>query len=82
MNRLLSFSLIVLGFSSCVPEKSYNCHCVYIPDVAFLPAGTPNKEEDHTIKSIVRDDAASDCSIDYEGKYFVQHYVGTCALTN
>ena len=82
MKSLIIFSLILLGLSSCVREKSYNCHCVYVPDVTYLPAGTPNKEEDHTVKSIVRDDAASNCSIDYESKYFVQHYSGTCALTN
>ncbi|GBL35074.1 hypothetical protein EMGBS15_06690 [Filimonas sp.] len=82
MKKLLVASLIAVSFASCVREKSYNCHCVYVPSAAFLPAGTPNKEEDHTIKSVLREDAASDCSIDFEGKYFTQHYNGTCALTN
>lgn len=78
---LLCLCLFVL-FTSCVKEKSYTCECVYVPMAAWHPSGTANINETHTVKGIVRDDAASDCSIDYEGKYFTQHYDGTCTLSN
>jgi hypothetical protein len=48
--------------------------------VAWHPSGTPNKVETVKVSGRIKEDAASNCSIDNEGKYFTQHYDGTCIL--
>ena len=80
MKKLILFSFLAITFSSCLKEKSYNCECTYVPNSSWHPVGTPNKVETLTVKGRIREDAASDCSIDNEGKYTTQYYKGTCVL--
>ncbi len=75
---LTFFSVSIL--SSCLKETSYNCECTYVPNIPPLPAGTPNKVENLTVKARLREAASDDCSIDNESKYTSQQYKGTCIL--
>jgi hypothetical protein len=45
-----------------------------------ISPGTPNIVENVTVSGRLREDAASNCSIDNEGKYATQYYKGTCIL--
>lgn len=79
MKNLLFFAIVVCGLSSCIKNKEYQCECVYVAGFT-LPQGTPNKIETHTVEGRIREQAADNCHFDYQGKYDVQGYSGTCTL--
>ncbi len=78
-NLILGF-IVLSSLSSCLQSKDYDCECTYVPMAAWHPVGTPNKVETVKVSGRIKEDAASNCSIDNEGKYFTQHYDGTCIL--
>jgi hypothetical protein len=80
MKKIIFGLLIVSAMTSCLKSKDYNCECTYVPMAAWHPTGTPNKVETVVVSGRIKEDAASNCSIDNEGKYFTQHYDGTCIL--
>ncbi|MBK7692676.1 MAG: hypothetical protein IPK62_00655 [Bacteroidetes bacterium] len=80
MKQIVLGLLLVSFMSSCLKSKDYDCECTYVPMAAWHPPGTPNKVETVKVSGRIKEDAASNCSIDNEGKYFTQHYDGTCIL--
>lgn len=79
MKKLFLYLIVLLTLSSCLKNKSYQCECVYVAGFT-LPPGTPNINESHTVEGRIREQASDNCQFDYESKYNVQGYSGTCAL--
>jgi hypothetical protein len=80
MKNVIICLLVISSLSSCLKSKDYDCECTYVPDSAWHPSGTPNKVETVKVSGRIKEDAASNCSIDNEGKYVTQYYHGTCIL--